>query len=132
MALIKCPECGREVSDRADSCPNCGCPVKKTSPVGTVKIKMPSDIVVGWVGLFSSRNATVTDDNGNVLWEGKHGEMAKFKVDGKTQITINLGGWANQVTGYVYPRKKYTLVQDLGVHMLATYRLSEVDYIDAD
>lgn len=24
MALIKCPECGKEVSDRAPACPNCG------------------------------------------------------------------------------------------------------------
>lgn len=24
MALIKCPECGHEVSDKAESCPNCG------------------------------------------------------------------------------------------------------------
>lgn len=24
MALIKCPECGKEISDRANSCPNCG------------------------------------------------------------------------------------------------------------
>lgn len=24
MALIKCPECGKEVSDKAQSCPNCG------------------------------------------------------------------------------------------------------------
>lgn len=28
MALIKCPECGKEISDKAESCPNCGCPVK--------------------------------------------------------------------------------------------------------
>ena len=27
MALIKCPECGKEISDKAMSCPNCGCPV---------------------------------------------------------------------------------------------------------
>lgn len=27
MALIKCPECGKEISDKASSCPNCGCPV---------------------------------------------------------------------------------------------------------
>lgn len=26
MALIKCPECGREISDKAESCPGCGCP----------------------------------------------------------------------------------------------------------
>lgn len=26
MALIKCPECGKGVSDRAKSCPSCGYP----------------------------------------------------------------------------------------------------------
>lgn len=29
MALIKCSECGKEISDKADKCPNCGRPVKK-------------------------------------------------------------------------------------------------------
>ena len=28
MALIKCPECGHEVSDKASSCPNCGYPLR--------------------------------------------------------------------------------------------------------
>ena len=27
MALIKCPECGKEISDKASSCPICGCPM---------------------------------------------------------------------------------------------------------
>lgn len=27
MALIKCVECGKEISDKAESCPNCGYPV---------------------------------------------------------------------------------------------------------
>lgn len=27
MALIKCPECGREISDKAASCPHCGFPI---------------------------------------------------------------------------------------------------------
>lgn len=26
--IIKCPECGKEVSDRASVCPNCGYPLK--------------------------------------------------------------------------------------------------------
>lgn len=26
MALISCPECGREISDKAVACPFCGCP----------------------------------------------------------------------------------------------------------
>jgi len=27
MALIKCSECGKDVSDKASSCPNCGAPI---------------------------------------------------------------------------------------------------------
>lgn len=29
MALINCPECGKEISDKAISCPNCGVPLSK-------------------------------------------------------------------------------------------------------
>ncbi len=29
MALIRCKECGHEVSDKASTCPNCGCPIEK-------------------------------------------------------------------------------------------------------
>ncbi len=28
MALIKCPECDHEVSDKAKACPHCGCPIE--------------------------------------------------------------------------------------------------------
>ena len=31
MALINCPECGKEVSDRAPACPNCGFPISGES-----------------------------------------------------------------------------------------------------
>lgn len=29
MALIKCPECGAQISDRARKCPSCGCPIEE-------------------------------------------------------------------------------------------------------
>lgn len=29
MSLLKCPECGNQVSDRAEACPECGCPVSE-------------------------------------------------------------------------------------------------------
>ena len=29
MALIKCPECWENVSDKAEKCPNCGVQIKK-------------------------------------------------------------------------------------------------------
>lgn len=31
MALIQCPECGNEISDKASACPNCGYPVVGTA-----------------------------------------------------------------------------------------------------
>ena len=31
MALIKCPECNHEVSDKAVSCPHCGCPISTSN-----------------------------------------------------------------------------------------------------
>lgn len=32
MALTACDECGKEVSDKAASCPNCGAPLRETVP----------------------------------------------------------------------------------------------------
>ena len=32
MALIDCPECGREVSDVAEVCPECAYPVRTGTP----------------------------------------------------------------------------------------------------
>ena len=32
MALIKCPECGKEISNQAQACPHCGHPVQATVP----------------------------------------------------------------------------------------------------
>lgn len=29
MALIKCSECGKEISDKAEICVNCGNPIQK-------------------------------------------------------------------------------------------------------
>lgn len=29
MSLIKCSECGKEISDKAKVCPNCGAPIKE-------------------------------------------------------------------------------------------------------
>lgn len=40
MALIKCSECNKEISDKAKTCPNCGCPINnKETPRKKVIIK---------------------------------------------------------------------------------------------
>jgi len=37
MALINCSECGKEISDKAISCPNCGNPINKTGEIANTK-----------------------------------------------------------------------------------------------
>lgn len=32
MALIKCPQCGKDISDKAPTCIHCGCPIEKIAP----------------------------------------------------------------------------------------------------
>ena len=34
MALINCPECNKEISDKAAACPHCGAPSKPSKPSG--------------------------------------------------------------------------------------------------
>jgi DNA-directed RNA polymerase subunit RPC12/RpoP len=60
MALIKCPECGREVSDQATACPQCGYPIRKievdkrvlqeesTSETNSVPVADGSPFLGGW------------------------------------------------------------------------------------
>ena len=43
MALINCPECGKEVSDKAGSCPSCGCPLGTTATETKVEIQAPKN-----------------------------------------------------------------------------------------
>ena len=47
MALIRCPECGKEISDKAADCPNCGAAVRmKHSVVGII------GFILSILGLF--------------------------------------------------------------------------------
>lgn len=33
MALIKCSECGADISEKASACPKCGCPLNITKQI---------------------------------------------------------------------------------------------------
>jgi hypothetical protein len=61
MALINCPECGKQVSTSAKSCPNCGYPVAEhvpqTAAVGTPapgpgKSEVLAEVRPSWWGYF--------------------------------------------------------------------------------
>ena len=46
MSIIKCPECGKEVSSSAPTCPHCGYPLKKTTSTISSTYQSRSDRLV--------------------------------------------------------------------------------------
>lgn len=50
MALMKCPACRKEISDKAKVCINWGCPLDEVATSGIVRIKMPNNIAERVVG----------------------------------------------------------------------------------
>ena len=57
MPLITCPECNREISSKASSCPGCGCPVEI---VDTTKPELPNDLSIGKQVVNWGLNAAVS------------------------------------------------------------------------
>jgi len=51
MALVKCKECGSEISDKAEACPKCG--AKRSSPNGCL-VFIIFIVVVTAIGMFLS------------------------------------------------------------------------------
>jgi len=59
MALINCPECKKEVSDKVDNCPNCGFPFKKSNK-NIFIIILSLIIICGLsVGIYFYRNEII-------------------------------------------------------------------------
>lgn len=49
MSMIKCPECGQEISDKADTCPKCGNPIKKQTSIMVWGIVIVCCIIIAFV-----------------------------------------------------------------------------------
>ena len=86
MALIKCSECGREISDRAEACPGCGAPV-------SVNVKQEEL-------LRSTAPATVNYNRGTDTFTGTMVLMVKLAMRAVQEL-----GWkldqANETLGLV-------------------------------
>lgn len=63
MALIKCPECGKEISGQAATCPHCGVALKQT-PVQPINVNMNSGPSVKCPKCGSSNLQAISDTHG--------------------------------------------------------------------
>lgn len=52
MSLIKCPECGASISDKAPACPSCGCPVSVPKSPSSKKIPL-KPVIFSCIALFT-------------------------------------------------------------------------------
>ena len=56
MALIKCPECGKEVSTAAETCPHCGYPINKNEPVKEKQVEnYPKPKDSSWINKWKKK-----------------------------------------------------------------------------
>lgn len=104
MALIKCIECGKEISDKATACPNCGCLAKYLK-----QAQILVDCMIASVKIDGQGSA--------------HNDIVAVYVDGAKIISIS--AWGGQVpmegvsiSVMVSAGHKYRLIVNHGVLQL--------------
>ena len=134
MALINCPECGRQVSDKAAACPDCGYPIASAKAGGSVSIKINNNIIDarGFSGSVAASVAIVqvNDNRGQLLGEGKLGSVIRFRADNEVNVTIRLKHGVTMYSGPVRPNCRYELTR-LPSLILSKFALNEIDVIDS-
>lgn len=67
MALVKCPECGKEVSDKAPQCIHCGFPMKKTNEI--CEINGTTFNLSNWLAIVQEKQNMSREDRWNLARE---------------------------------------------------------------
>lgn len=129
MALINCPECGKEVSDKAQTCINCGCPLAEINPAGSVSVVMTGS------GATALQMYIFDLETGKELWTGRCGEVARFNVDKETEIAV-VDSWGKKkpekggVRTTVRGGRKYEY-KTVNTLFSIKYVVTEIDVIDS-
>ena len=55
MALISCPECGKQISDKAPACIHCGYPMQEQPPVTTATVSNSKKVAIPSFSEFSQQ-----------------------------------------------------------------------------
>jgi hypothetical protein len=122
MALIKCPECNKDVSQMATNCPNCGCPIKKESGKATFKIDG------NWNDGFR-RTAEIHDiQTKKVIATLKMGGTTSFEVNRNMTVQIKLSGYFGKPTVEL-SSNKHTRIK-VNISPMGKIYTQEVDFID--
>jgi len=129
MALIKCPECGNSVSDKAEACPRCGLPNKyfhtqNSENAEKLDYNNLSNILISFDGDYTrlfSRNHYIThrdtvylQETYEVYYKHLKGRMIFHYIENHAgQLRIDVDALK------AFLRKMYTLDADITVHNTA-------------
>jgi len=93
MALINCSECGKEISDKAISCPNCGNPINQTVEVANTKSEeilkfpeLPINLEIG---------KQIVNWGGNAAFDGVYNQGENLITEipsGKVKVILHTHG----------------------------------------
>lgn len=84
MALIKCKECGHEVSDKASSCPNCGNPISSTGKTNKAKWTLVFLVIIACItyGLYYVLCQDASDTN-VIISKDFSNKICKYEILGE-------------------------------------------------
>lgn len=126
MAMMKCPECGNDVSDKAKACIHCGFPISSLKPIqGAATIKVSKlDMNNLWA------KATIIDeDTGAEIAKVRQGESFTIKVDKTMNIKVKFGPMMRAATATLNPNESVKYLLDKQTFSLF---LTKIDVIDSD
>ncbi len=99
MALIKCPECGKMVSDAASNCPQCGYPIKESSN-DVIRIAVDRGIDYTSTGAW----VKAVDMKGKTLGQAVAGGVIEIHSKEDILATIKTTGSLNYCTVLLSPK----------------------------
>ena len=127
MALIKCPECGKEISDKASACPNCGYPINVSTPTPTTASTSNGSAQIRVV----LKALTVTID-GKSATHGSIVEVPVTSVSGTKTIIVNTwGGDVGMIPSGIAPKVIAGHKYDLCMHKTLVGRMPYLKEVES-
>lgn len=155
MALIQCPECGKEISDKVKACPFCGYPMEEDAgapqPVAVTSISIQSDpakrkkiitgviaaivvIIIAIAGFFAMQSSKAANERADYI--SNLNSVYLSMVSGGTQAedvcNLTKSVWYNTIFEEYdsetdkYTRGKYGFNSDFNTSLIALFSDEEV------
>lgn len=113
MALIKCPECGREISDKAPQCPHCGCPIASSRPntvEATIQPKLSTKIrnlKIAKIFVFDNCDVEVVNNAFRITAEKLGQELFDWSSSDEPSLVIEWGKTKKCISLMCYESTKF-------------------------